>query len=97
MEIHLVAALNSSTKMIEVVVLAVVIILLATILVLYRRNSRPAKASVASGQPSTAASYYSDVSTLPSGGGFGGGQALGGQSDPFAGFGGGMSAPAPSA
>ncbi len=76
--------------MIEVVILAVVVILLATILVLYRRNSRPAKAGAA-GSP---ASYYSDVSTLPSGG-FGGGQSFGGQSDPFAGFGGGTASPTP--
>jgi Protein of unknown function (DUF2510) len=79
--------------MIEVVILAVVVILLGTVLVLYRRNSRPAKAG-ANSAANAAASYYSDVSTLPSGG-FGAGQSFGGQSDPFAGFGGGMAAPAP--
>jgi len=94
----LTAALASSTKMIEVLILAVVVILLGTILVLYRRNSRPAKAGAghAATAPS-AASYYSDVGTLPAPGamgaqGFGGGAPL---HDPFAGFGGGAAAPAP--
>jgi hypothetical protein len=82
-----VAALASSTKMIEVLILAVVVILLGTILVLYRRNSRPAKAGDGHGSP-TAASYYSDVGTLSAPTGMGGG--FGGQSDPFAGFGGSM-------
>ncbi|HXR53686.1 MAG TPA: DUF2510 domain-containing protein [Acidimicrobiales bacterium] len=86
------AALGSSTKMLEVVILAVVVILLGTILILYKRNSRPAKAGAghAASTP-TAASYYSDVGTLPAPGVMGG-QGYGGpaQSDPFAGFGGGM-------
>lgn len=94
----LLLALNSSTKMVEVLILAVVVILLGTILVLYRRNSRPAKAGAghAATAPS-AASYYSDVGTLPAPGGMGGTGFGGGpaQSDPFAGFGGGMAAPAP--
>ena len=84
--------------MVEVLILAVVVILLGTILVLYRRNSRPAKAGAghAATAPS-AASYYSDVGTLPAPGGMGGTGFGGGpaQSDPFAGFGGGMAAPAP--
>ena len=97
------AALGSSTKMLEVLILAIVVILLGTILVLYKRNSRPAKAGAghAASAPS-ASSYYSDVGTLPAPGAMGG-QGYGGpaQSDPFASFGGGMeqnryaAAPAP--
>jgi hypothetical protein len=91
------AALGSSTKMIEVLILAVVVILLGTILVLYRRNSRPAKAGAGHAATSpSAASYYSDVGTLQAPGSMGG-QGFGGapaQNDPFAGFGGQM-APAP--
>lgn len=83
------AALSSSTKLLEVVILAGVVILLATILVLYRRNGRPAKASHAAASPS-AASYYSDIGTLSAPGAMGGGSFGGGQSDPFVGFGGGM-------
>ncbi len=79
------AAISSSTKMIEILILAVVVILLGTILVLYRRNSRPAKGGHAMSTPS-AASYYSDVSTLQAPTGMGNSF---GQSDPFAGFGGG--------
>ena len=86
-----VAALGSSTKMLEVVILAVVVILLGAVLVLYKRSSRPAKAGPghAATAPS-AASYYSDVGTLPAAGPMGGQEYGGGQSDPFAGFGGGM-------
>jgi hypothetical protein len=84
-----VAALSSSTKLLEVVILAAVVILLATILVIYRRNGRPAKASHAAATP-TAASYYSDIGTLSAPGTGGGGQFGAAQSDPFAGFGGGM-------
>jgi len=77
--------------MIEVVILAVVVILLGTVLVLYRRNGRPAKAGAGHGPTSaSAASYYSDVGTMSAhgtGGSYGGGGA---QNDPFAGFGGGM-------
>jgi Protein of unknown function (DUF2510) len=86
------AALGSSTKMLEVLILAVVVILLGTVLVLYKRSSRPAKAAAghAAGAPA-ASSYYSDVGTLPApgsmgGAGFGAPQAA----DPFGGFGGGM-------
>jgi Protein of unknown function (DUF2510) len=92
--------LGSSTKMLEVVILAVVVILLATVLVLYKRSSRPAKATAghAAGAQS-AASYYSDVGTLPAPGSMGGGGFGAPQSDPFGGFGGGMEqnryAPAP--
>ena len=86
-------ALASSSKMIEVVILAVVVILLGTILVLYRRNSRPAKAGAGHTGAASAASYYSDVSTLPANG-MGGGPSFGGQPDPFAGFGGTMAPPA---
>jgi hypothetical protein len=94
-----VAALSSSTKLIEVVILAVVVILLATILVIYRQKGRPAKATHAAATP-TAASYYSDVGTLSAPGAMGGGSFGGGANDPFAGFGGGMgqgsyAAPAP--
>jgi hypothetical protein len=82
--------------MLEVLILAVVIILLATILVLYKRNSRPAKAGAGHAAAPSSASYYSDVGTLPAPGA----QGFGGQSDPFAGFGGGVdqryaAAPAP--
>jgi hypothetical protein len=90
--------------MLEVLILAVVVILLATVLVLYKRNSRPAKVGAgghAAGPPS-AASYYSDVGTLPAPGGMGAsGFGGAGQSDPFAGFGAGVdqghyaAAPAP--
>jgi len=76
--------------MIEVVILAAVVILLGTVLVLYRRNGRPAKASAGHGATSaSAASYYSDVGTMSAQGTSGAsyGQA---QNDPFAGFGGGM-------
>jgi len=86
-----VAALSSSTKLIEVVILAGVVILLAAILVIYRRNGRPAKAGHAAATPS-AASYYSDIGTLSAPGAVGGGSSFGAaQNDPFAGFGGGMS------
>jgi len=74
--------------MIEVLILAVVIILIATVLVLYRRNSRPAKSGSHAPNPSSAASYYSDVGTLSAPGAMGG--SFGAQNDPFAGFGGGM-------
>lgn len=79
------AALSSSTKMLEIVILAAVVILLATILVLYRRQSRPSKSAGHAAPAASANAYYGDVGTLqaPSGGGFGS------QSDPFAGFGGG--------
>jgi hypothetical protein len=80
------AALSSSTKMIEVVILAIVIILLATVLVLYRRQSRPAKGGSHVATPASAASYYSDLGTVQVQAGVG---PVGGQpSDPFAGFGG---------
>jgi hypothetical protein len=74
--------------MIEVLILAAVVALLATVLVLYRRNSRPAKSGAghAATAPS-AASYYSDVGTLPAATAMGGG-SFGGPADPFAGFGG---------
>jgi hypothetical protein len=72
--------------MIEILILVVVVSLLATVLVLYRRNSRPAKTGAGHAAP-TAASYYSDVGTLPAPSGMGG--SFGGASDPFAGFGGG--------
>ena len=84
------AALSSSTKLIEVVILAGVVILLAAILVIYRRNGRPAKAGHAAATPS-AASYYSDIGTLSAPGAVGGGSFGAAQNDPFAGFGGGVS------
>ena len=73
--------------MLEILILAVVAILLATILLLYRRNSRPKTAGHA--PAASAASYYSDVSTLSAPGAMGGSYG-GAQHDPFAGFGGGM-------
>jgi hypothetical protein len=78
------AALSSSTKMIEVVILVVVVILLGTILVLYRRQSRPAKSGSHAASAASPASYYADVGTMQAPVGVGGGH---GQSDPFAGFG----------
>lgn len=84
-----VAALSSSTKMVEVVILAVVVILLGTILVLYRRNAKPAKASHAGSGGVSAASYYSDIGTLSTPGSMAG--SFGGSpGDQFTGFGGGM-------
>jgi uncharacterized protein DUF2510 len=76
--------------MIEILILAVVVILLGTVLVLYRRNGRPAKAGAGhGGNTASAASYYSDVGTLSAPGAMGG--SFGGnQNDPFAGFGGGV-------
>ncbi len=87
------AALSSSTKTIEVVILVVVVILLGTILVLYRRQSRPAKSGSHAASTTSPASYYADVGTMQAPVGVGGG----GQSDPFAGFGGGpqFGGPAP--
>ncbi|MGH9044839.1 MAG: DUF2510 domain-containing protein [Acidimicrobiales bacterium] len=82
---HLLAALGSSTKAVEVVILAVVIILLATILLLYRKNSRPAKAG-ANGA-AQAASYYGDMGTVPAHAPSASSMSAP-SNDPFAGFGG---------
>jgi hypothetical protein len=86
-----VAALSSTTKVLEIVIIVVILVLLVMVVVLYTRRNRPAKAK----SSPTPQNYYGDLATVqapqaPTNQGFGQ------PADPFAGFGSGA-APAPPA
>jgi hypothetical protein len=90
------AALSTTTKVIEIAIVAVVVVLLLVTLVLYRRKSAPPKTAGGPQAPAVTQNYYGDVTSLPNGqGALAGAQGPGGSSAPIDSFGG--FAPAPGA